>query len=182
MQVSIIATLNGIPDLKLIAESEAEQNYLLQLADAGTLTSMIKSTGLSVVFRAVSVMEEDYATNTSSSTSSIGRYNFEVRQNETKSFDFTFSTPESPINLNIYTGIELQIKNRQSGSAVISLSIGAGLQILGDANNVLRVVLTAAQTKLLELPQYCYDVLFKSPGSNVYQVEGIITVMPSVSR
>jgi len=182
MQVTRIVNSNGVDDLKLIAENDIEQNYLRQLATAGTLTSISASTGLSLLLRAVSVMEEDYSSNTATVSNSIGRYNFDIRQNERKVSDMLFTINGAAMNLTVYDSIILQVKKHKAGSAVITLNIGEGLELMGDSHNVLRLTFTALQTALLDTPQYYYDILCKTGSINSYNVEGIINVIPSVSR
>jgi len=180
MQVLKVPTANGIDDIKLIGENELERQFIKQLAEAGTLSCMSREVADSVLFRPISVTPElsSYA----STKNKIGKYDFIVRQNENHNVDLTFNTDATPLDLNQYSAIKLQVKHSKSAPAIFELSIGSGLLISGAGSNVLKVFMKAEQTKLLTCESYYYDVLTAKPTSNVYYLEGKITVKNTGTR
>jgi hypothetical protein len=180
MQVVKVPTANGIHDIKIIGENEIERQFIKQLAEAGTLSCMSREVADSVMFRAISVTPElsSYA----STKNTIGKYDFIMRQNENHNVDLTFSTDATPLDLTQYSAIKLQIKHSKSAAPVIELMLGSGLEISGVDFNVLKVSMTGAQTKLLTCESYYYDVLTATPSSNIYYLEGKITVKNTGTR
>lgn len=181
MRVIKIPTSNGIDDIKIIGETEQERLFIKQLAEAGTLTSLSRQVGDSIVFRPISV-SSGFGTGYYSSNKNIGKYDFSVRQNENHLVDLKFETQDGPLDLTSFSGIKLQVKLRKGSSAVFEVSLGAGLEISGDDNQVLKVAFTPGQTDLLNCETYYYDVLMQKPSSNVYYLEGKITVIKSTTR
>jgi hypothetical protein len=180
MQVVKVPTANGIDDIKIIGENELERQFIKQLAEAGTLSCMSREVADSVLFRPISVTPElsSYA----SIKNTIGKYDFIVRQNENHNVDLTFTTYATPLDLTQYSAIKLQVKHRKSAPAIFELALGSGLVISGAGFNVLKVSMTADQTKLLTCESYYYDVLTATPTSNVYYLEGKITVKKTGTR
>ncbi len=180
MQIERVPTANGIHDIKLIGENEDERLFIKQLAAAGTLSCMSREVADTVLFRPISVMSD--ISSYISTKNAIGKYDFIIRQNESHKFELAFNTDDSPIDLTQYPIIKLQVKKTKSTSSIIDLSLGSGLTIVGSNNNRLEVSLTASQTRLLNCENYYYDVLMSKPTSNVYYVEGVITVKKSTTR
>lgn len=180
MQVEKVPTANGIDDIKLIGENELERQFIKQLAEAGTLSCISREVADSVMFRPISVTPE--LSSYVSTKNSIGKYDFIVRQNETHNVDLKFSTADGPLDLTQYSAIKLQIKHSKSAAAIVELSVGSGLVISGADSNILKVSMTAAQTKLLTCESYYYDVLTATPTSNLYYLEGKITVKNTATR
>ena len=180
MQALRVPTANGIHDIQLIGENEEERLFIKQLAEAGTLSCVSREVADSIMFRAISVSSEmsSYA----SSKNTIGKYDFTLRQNENHNVDLSFSSNGSALDLTQYSAIKLQIKHSKSAPAIIELALGSGLAIAGAGSNVLKVAMTAAQTKLLTCESYYYDVLTAKPTSNVYYLEGKITVKNTGTR
>lgn len=180
MQAIKVPTANGIDDIKLIGENDLERQFIKQLAEAGTLSCISREVADSVLFRPISVTPElsSYA----STKNTIGKYDFIVRQNENHNVDLKFSTDAVPLDLNQYSAIKLQVKHSKSAPPIIELVLGSGLTISGVNSNVLKVSMTAAQTKLLTCENYYYDVLTAKPTSNVYYLEGKITVKNTGTR
>lgn len=180
---AILINTDSIQDLKLVAENEADTLYLKLLSEAGTLSAVSSSAGSSILFRPVSVVEEDFNGNTVNESNTISRYNFTLKQNERKLIYMDFSSEGAPMDLYAYSMIKLQVKPSRSSSPVISLSLGDGLTIEGDDMNTLGILFTPYQTALLQLPVYYYDLLFSLPDNiNTYTVEGEINVIPSITR
>lgn len=182
MIIQRIPTASGIDDIKLIGQTDAEKAFVRQLAEAGTLSCMNRSVGDSVLFRAISTTG---AAGPSSYTSDIqlAKYNFTVTQNKDWIRTLSFSKPVSgPTDLTVYSQIKLQVKNRKGGSVIFEVSLGSGLQILGDDNNMLEITFTNAQTKLLCHDEYYYDILMVQGGINDYYVEGKIKVKLTGTR
>lgn len=179
---ALIINTGTIQDLKLVAETDADITFLKVLNEAGTLSLVTPSVGSSATFRPITVVEEDFSGNTANASNSIGRFNFDIRQNEFKSFDFSFSSEGTPVNLAMYDTISLQVKSSRSSSPIISLTLLSGLEVIGDNNEKLRITFTPEQTEKLLLPTYFYDILFEWGGNNSYSVEGVINVIPSVTR
>lgn len=180
MQIVRVPTTNGIDDIKLIGESELESQFIKQLAEAGTLSCMSKQVGDTVMFRPISV-SSDISTYVSTK-GTIGKYDFVIRQNENQNFDLTFNKEGVAIDLTQFEAIKLQIKHSKSAPAIIELSVGSGLVISGAESNVLSVAITAPQAKLLDCQTYYYDVLMSKPTSNVYYLEGKVTVKQTATR
>lgn len=180
MQVEKVPTANGIDDIKLIGENELERQFIKQLAEAGTLSCISREVADSVLFRPISVTPE--LSSYVSTKNSIGKYDFIVRQNETHNVDLKFSSDAAPLDLTQYSAIKLQVKHSKSAPPIIELALGSGLAISGVDSNVLKVSITAAQTKLLSCESYYYDVLTATPSSNVYYLEGKITVKNTGTR
>jgi|GEM_PF-5201294 len=181
MRVIKIPTANGIDDVKMIGETTQERLFIKQLAEAGTLTSLSRQVADSIVFRAISVVS-DSETGSFSQANSIGLYDFRVRQNQTFLLGLKFRNQSGPIDLTQYTGIRIQVKLNKGGDTIFEVSIGAGLDISGDDNEILNVSFSSGQTMLLDRDTYYYDVLFQKPTSNVYYLEGKITVNKSITR
>ncbi|WP_417365904.1 hypothetical protein [Flavobacterium beibuense] len=183
MQVQTIAASFGLEDIKLTAQNEQERNLLIALANAGTLTCITTEVGKSVVFRAQSIMEEDYVSSSVSNSSSIGTYNFEMRQNEYHFFTLNFSANGGDLmDLSIYESILLQVKKHKHGTPIISLDLESGLELNPEQTSQLKVLFSADQTEKLTLQQYYYDVLFKNQTENKYYLEGEIIIKQSVTR
>lgn len=180
MKIQRIPTSNGIDDIRLSGETELDDLFIKQLAEAGTLCCLNRHVSGNVVFRPISVMPE--ISSVVSSKNSIGKYDFLIRQNESHTFDLSFKSNDVPIDLTQYTEIKLQVKKQKGSSSIIQLSVGNGLVVSGPSHNVLKVSMSANQTKLLSCEAYYYDVLLSKPGLNIYYVEGVITVKRSTTR
>lgn len=180
---ALIVTTGSIQDLKLVAETESDTLYLKLLSEAGTLSAVSGTAGSSILFRPVSVVEEDYNGNTVNESNSISRFNFVLKQNERKVIYMDFSSNGAAIDLSAYSAIKLQVKPNRSAMPVISLTVGEGLTIEGPELNSLKILFTPEQSALLLLPVYYYDLLFSLPEEiNTYTVEGEISVTPSITR
>lgn len=183
MKVIQVPTSSGIDDIKLIGENELERAFIKQLAEAGTLSSISRAVADSVTFRPISNSSTSTGSSYYSSGRIIGKYDFTLRQNENRLIDLTFNSEGTPVDLAAFSAIRLQVKARaSSASPIFELAIGSGLTIGGDDGNVLGVSFSAAQTKLLTFENYYYDVLMSTPTSNVYYLEGKITVKKSVTQ
>ncbi len=184
MKVQRTENASGIDDIKLIAEDASERTFLRQLAEAGTLSALNGNAVSSLNFRAISVAS--MTSNSYTSESSIPKYNFDLRQNESKALDLTFNThnsdPAEPLNLTQFEKIKLQIKPTKGSPALISLTVGSGLTIIGVDSNVLSIVIRPELTAILNLQEYYYDIMFSTPGSNKYYLEGKIKVSKTVTR
>lgn len=180
MLVEQIETANGINDIKLIGETEAERLFIKQLAEAGTLSCLNREVSNTVLFRPISVMTE--ISSGANLKNSIGKYDFAIRQNEDFGVDLTFKKDSLPIDLTEFDSIKLQVKQSRSATPLFDLSIGSGLEIAGDDDNVLRVSFTDTQTKTFNCQNYHYDVLMIKGDKNEYYLEGKITVRQSITR
>ena len=82
------------------------------------------------------------------------------------------------INLYAYTA-ESQMRKSYYSSTAYTISAN----VTGTANGEITLSMTAANTALLSSGRYVYDVKITSPSSVVTRViEGIVTVLPSVTR
>jgi hypothetical protein len=180
MKAERVATANGIDDIKLIGENDLERQFIKQLAEAGTLSCQNRQVSDTVLFRPISVASE--ISSYTSNKSYIAQYNFEVIQNADLSVDLTFESNDVALDLTLFTAIKLQVKHSKSAPAIIDLAIGSGLEISGDDSNILKVTMTAAQTKLLTCESYYYDVLTIKPTANKYYLEGKITTLKTGTR
>jgi hypothetical protein len=181
MQILRVPTANGIDDIKFIGVTNEENLFIKQLAEAGTLTCISRQVSDTILFRAISVTPE-LSSYTSTADRSIGKYDFVVRQNQDHNVDFRFDEDAVALDLTQFSAIKLQVKLRKGSPALFSLSLGEGLTITGANHNVLGTKFTAAQTALLNCESYYYDVLMSKPTSNVYYLEGKITVKLSGTR
>ena len=87
-------------------------------------------------------------------------------------------TAGAAINLYGYTANSMMRKSYYSSSATIITST-----VTGTANGEVTLRVTAANTAALTPGRYVYDVIITSPTSIVTRVvEGIVTVLPSVTR
>lgn len=180
MIIQRIPTANGIDDIKIIGQNDAEKAFIKQLAEAGTLSTMNRTVGDSVTYRAISTTP-NFGPGSYTSDISLGKYNFTLIQNQPWIRNLTFSKPISgPIDLTVFADIKLQVKNRKGGSVIFEVSLGSGLAILGDDNNTLEIQFTGDQTNLLCQDEYYYDILFSQP--NTYYVEGKIKVKHTGTR
>lgn len=96
-------------------------------------------------------------------------------------FNTTLNVEDSSgtaINLYAYTANSQMRKSYYSSTAYTITS-----DVTGTANGEITLSMTAANTALLTAGRYVYDVKITSPGSVVTRViEGIVTVLPSVTR
>lgn len=180
MLVQKIETALGIHDIKLIGENDLERQFIKQLAEAGTLSCLNRQVSDTVLFRPISVASE--ISSYTSSNGTVPRYNFDVIQNTDHTIDLDFDINNLPLNLTDFLAIKLQVKHSKSAPPIIALAIGSGLAISGDDSNILKVTMTAAQTKLLTCESYYYDILMSKTDSNKYYLEGKITIKTTATR
>ena len=87
-------------------------------------------------------------------------------------------TAGAAINLYGYTANSMMRKSYYSTSATTITST-----VTGTANGEVTLLVSAANTAALTPGRYVYDVIITSPTSVVTRVvEGIVTVLPSVTR
>ena len=87
-------------------------------------------------------------------------------------------TAGTAINLYSYTANSQMRKSYYSSTAYTITSI-----VTGTANGEITLSMSAANTANLSAGRYVYDVKITSPSSVVTRViEGIVTVLPSVTR
>jgi hypothetical protein len=87
-------------------------------------------------------------------------------------------TAGTAINLYGYTANSMMRKSYYSSSATVITST-----VTGTANGEVTLSVSAANTAGLTPGRYVYDVIITSPTSIVTRVvEGIVTVLPSVTR
>ena len=87
-------------------------------------------------------------------------------------------TAGAAINLYGYTANSMMRKSYYSSSATTITST-----VTGTANGEVTLSVSAANTAALTPGRYVYDVIITSPTSVVTRVvEGIVTVLPSVTR
>jgi hypothetical protein len=181
MIIQRITNPSGIDDVKIIGETEAEKAFVRQLAEAGTLTAVSNLSSGNVVFRAMPLSSLANQ-NTLLSRGKIGKLDFTLRQNANFAIDLKFISNALPLALNDYSAIKLQIKNSKGLPAVLTLTLGSGLSITGDDDNVLSVQFLPAQTALLCNQEYYYDLMLSTAaGTNTYFVEGKIKIERTVT-
>jgi hypothetical protein len=134
----------------------------------------------SVLFRAISASSDFSFYESNENT--IAKYNFLVIQNQNFNNDLIFNTDSGPLDLRQYSAIKMQIKHSKSAPAIVELSIGNGLEIIGKDYNTLAISMTADQTKILTYENYYYDILTATPTSNLYPIEGKITIKNTATR
>ena len=87
-------------------------------------------------------------------------------------------TAGAAVNLFGYTANSMMRKSYYSTSATTITST-----VTGTANGEVTLLVSAANTAALTPGRYVYDVIITSPTSVVTRVvEGIVTVLPSVTR
>ena len=87
-------------------------------------------------------------------------------------------TAGAAINLFGYTANSMMRKSYYSTSATVITST-----VTGTANGEVTLTVSATNTAALTPGRYVYDVIITSPTSVVTRVvEGIVTVLPSVTR
>jgi hypothetical protein len=121
-----------------------------------------------------------------SNCNNIGVYNFDcVLQNQDVYVDMIFTTGEGeekePLDLTVYDQIRLSIKGLHN-QIVTTLSLGEGLQIVGEDSNILSITFGQHLTNILKTTKYQYDILFVSNGVNTYFVKGEINVNNTITR
>lgn len=182
MIIQRIPTASGIDDIKIIGQTDAEKAFVRQLTEAGTLSCMNRTASDSVLFRAISTTDS-FGSSSLNSDIQLAKYNFGVIQNMTCVRNLKFSKPVSgPVDLTIYTQIKLQVKNRKGGSVIFEVYLGSGLQVIGDDSNILEIIFSKDQTKLLCHDEYYYDILMTQASVNDYYVEGKIKVKQTGTR
>lgn len=83
-----------------------------------------------------------------------------------------------PINLSAYTA-NSQMRKSYYSSSYYTINT----QITGTANGEITLSITAANTSNIPAGRYVYDLKIASPENVVTRVvEGIVTVLPSVTR
>jgi hypothetical protein len=115
----------------------------------------------------------------------IGKYDFEcILQNQGYDQEFTFTQgePATPLDLLQYDNIKLRVID-DLNQTVEEFSIGDGLTIGGDDDNVLMLRFEQELTLILTRPKYKYDIMFiNQDGSNFYILEGSFTVNRTITR
>lgn len=182
MIVQRITNNTGIDDIKLIAETDSDKILIKQLAESGTLISMSSIASSSIVFKAMSAATQTISGSNIISKGAIGKVDLKIRQNQTFRFDLKFNTSAGSLNLNDYTAIKMQFKLRKEGDPIVSLSLGNGLTISGDDNNILSVVLTAEQTSLFCNDEYYHDIMMQTATSKIYYIEGKSQIEKTATR
>lgn len=180
MIIQRITNPSGIDDIKLIGETDAEKSFVKQLAEAGTLTAVSNLSSGTVTFRALPISSANQ--NTLLSRGKIGKLDFTLRQNANFAVDLKFISESLPMALSDYTVIKLQLKNHKGAGAVLTLSLGSGLTVTGDDNNILSVKFLPVQTAQLCNQEYYYDLMLSTAaGTNTYFVEGKIKIDRTVT-
>jgi len=101
-----------------------------------------------------------------------------IEQGATFSTDITISEPSGdPINLSDYTASSQMRKSYYSNTAV---SLNA--TVSNPTSGIVTIGLTAAQSANVNPGRYVYDVIITRNSNVTRVVEGIITVLPSVTR
>ena len=180
MLIQRVPTTNSIDDIKFIGENDLERQFIQQLAESGTLSCVTRQVGDSILFRPISVSSE--LSSYTSSNKSISQYNFEIRQNQDFTVDISFKKDGSILDLSQFLGIKLQVKHSKSAPAIIELNLNSGLAVSIADTSVLKIAITAEQSKLLTCESYYYDILMSKQTSNVYYLEGKITVKNTGTR
>ena len=115
----------------------------------------------------------------------IGKYDFKcILQNQGHDEEFTFTEgeQETPLDLNQYQDIRLRIISDYNKISH-EFSLGNGLQISGDDDNVLLLRFDQELTLILTRPSYNYDIMFvNQDGSNFYVLAGSFTVIRTITR
>lgn len=91
-----------------------------------------------------------------------------------------YSTPTEPLDLTYYTGTAQLRKSYESTTSTATF----GVSIPIPTNGEIYLTMDHGSTAALKYGRYVYDVLITdtSTGTRIRAVEGIVTVMPSVTR
>lgn len=171
-----ITNPSGIDDIKLIGQTDAERDFIRQLAEAGTLISTSSTASSSIIFRPVSIDPTALVNSTLISKGKIGQLDITIRQNQNYTLGLAFKDAAVPKDLSVYKTIKLQVKSSKSSGAIVELSLYSGLTVSGVDNNVLSIAFVPAQTSLLCNDEYYYDILMSNGISNSYFIEGKIKI------
>ena len=107
----------------------------------------------------------------------IGIVNINLKRGNNKAYTLSFFNVdalgiETPKDLRVYTSIKMDIKKRTEVESpiVLSLTIGSGLQIIGNDFNILEISFDREFIDVNDI-QYIYDILFQE-GTNFQTLIG----------
>ena len=112
-----------------------------------------------------------------------------VRRGDTKKIPVTaYDTSGLPFNLAQVTGIKFTVKKKRSepdSSALISKSLGSGIEVLNAANGTMMVTLNPADTSSMtsSLRGLVWDIQIVTSLGEVYTIaDGLMNVERDVTR
>jgi len=107
----------------------------------------------------------------------IGIVNINLKRGNNKAYTLSFFNVdalgiETPKDLRVYNSIKMDIKKRTEveSPVVLSLTIGSGLQIIGNDFNILEISFDREFIDVNDI-QYIYDILFQE-GTNFQTLIG----------
>jgi hypothetical protein len=91
-----------------------------------------------------------------------------------------YSTPTTPLDLTNYSGTAQLRKSYESTTSTATFTVAIPVP----SNGEIYLTMGHSSTAVLKYGRYVYDVLITdtSTGTKTRAVEGIVTVMPSVTR
>ena len=96
---------------------------------------------------------------------------------------FTLNFNGEPLDLTAYTGIKMDIRKGEDESAELlhSVSLGDGIEVSGENNNILTITISKTITKEWERDQYYRDIAFTDAEGTYYFLEGIVAVRKNIT-
>ena len=117
----------------------------------------------------------------------IGIVNINLKRGNNKAYTLSFFNVdalgiETPKDLRVYTSIKMDIKKRTEVESpiVLSLTIGSGLQIIGNNFNVLEISFDREFIDVNDI-QYIYDILFQEGTNFETLIGGLVNIGNTVT-
>jgi hypothetical protein len=117
----------------------------------------------------------------------IGIVNINLKRGNNKAYTLSFFNVdalgiETPKDLRVYNSIKMDIKKRTEveSPVVLSLAIGAGLQIIGNDFNVLEISFDREFIDVNDI-QYIYDILFQEGTDFQTLIGGLVNISNTVT-
>jgi len=117
----------------------------------------------------------------------IGIVNINLKRGNNKAYTLSFFNVdalgiETPKDLRVYTSIKMDIKKRTEVESpiVLSLTIGSGLQIIGNNFNVLEISFDREFIDVNDI-QYIYDILFQEGTNFETLIGGLVNISNTVT-
>ena len=117
----------------------------------------------------------------------IGIVNINLKRGNNKAYTLSFFNVgalgiETPKDLRVYNSIKMDIKKRTEVESpiVLSLTIGSGLEIIGNDFNVLEISFDREFIDVNDI-QYIYDILFQEGTNFETLIGGLVNISNTVT-
>jgi len=117
----------------------------------------------------------------------IGIVNINLKRGNNKAYTLSFFNLdalgiETPKDLRVYNSIKMDIKKRTEVESpiVLSLTIGSGLQIIGNDFNILEISFDREFIDVNDI-QYIYDILFQEGTNFQTLIGGLVNIGNTVT-